>query len=210
MKNENVSHKRSSLLVVGLTGNIGAGKTTVARVLACKGIPSYDADIAAKRILSNNKDLHAYITKAWGSGFFSNSGLPLFKRIGQYIFAHADERHALESQIHPCIAKDFAVWLEKQKAVYVLLDAALLFEVNWHTHVDKVVVVIAPEALRMHRIKQRDKRQEDEIKNIMATQMRAKEQAARADYVIYNNERDSVLAQTDDVHKHIMALSKAR
>lgn len=182
------------ILKIGLTGGIGSGKTTVARIFETLGIPVYYADDAAKRIMKESEELRQKLINHFGTETYNNNGLNRSYLAAQ-VFNDPKKLSLLNSLVHPVTMADADAWMQKQQTPYAIKEAALFFETDAWKHVDKVIGVSAPEGLRIQRIKQRDGLTEDQIRARMSRQMDEKEKMERCDYLITNDEKELLIPQ---------------
>ena len=191
------------MLKIGLTGGIGSGKTTVARLFEELGIPVYYADDRAKA-LQNSSPLIEEISALFGSEIYSN-GLLDRKKLAAIVFQNRDLLNQLNALVHPAVARDFKSWLSAQQAPYIVKEAAIIFEIGSEDTYDHVVLVIADEATRLARVMQRDGANREEVLNRMRNQMDDNEKAERANFVIKNTDMKSLETQVLDLHRHFIS-----
>lgn len=193
------------MIKVGLTGGIGSGKTTVARIFEVMGIPVYYADDAAKKLMNTDEALKEVIIKHFGEEAYSDGQLDR-KYIAAVVFNDAAKLKLLNSLTHPATIRDAEEWMKKlaesggQKTPYIIKEAALLFESGANKSVDKVIGVYAPLPLRIKRVMKRDGVTEEEVNKRISRQMNEEEKMKRCDFVITNNEEQLLLPQVLDLH----------
>jgi dephospho-CoA kinase len=191
---------------IGLTGGIGTGKTTVAKVFAALGIPIFEADKAAKYLIENDAILKTKIKILFGSEAYLASGKYNNTFIASQVYGNTSLLEKLNSLVHPAVGMYFEQWLlEHQSAPYIIREAAIITE---NHGLDKIIVVKSPLALRMARIQKRDpKRSLEHINTIISNQKSEMEYESFADYTIENNEEVSVIEQVLEVDGVIRSLS---
>lgn len=195
-------------MIVGVTGGIGSGKTTVCKVFRALGIPVYDADQAAKETYDRDPELMRSVRDAFGipssirkGNSTGRSWLNWYSRIRRY--------QVLNSLVHPRVRADFRKWVKLQThAPYVIREAAILFESGTHKDCDKVITVTAPVELRMQRVRQRDQRSEEEIRRMMERQWSDEEKIRRSDAVLVNDERDLLVPRIVALHQEFLQLAQ--
>lgn len=188
--------------IVGLTGGIGSGKTTVAKMFQDLGVPIYIADIEAKKI-TNKPSTLALIEEKFGSSVIKNKKLNR-GAIAKIVFSAPEKLKELNDIIHPLVAIDFKQWLKQVKdKPFVIKEAAILFETNMHLQCDYVITVSAPEKIRIERVLQRDPISEMEIKNRMDNQYSDEKRLKLSDFVIENINIDVTLQQVNDIYQTI-------
>ncbi len=191
---------------VGLTGTIGSGKTLVTQVFSVLGIPVYQADIQAKRIL-DQPVVTELVVKKFGSHLKDEQGKIIRSVLASSIFADEEKRLWLNAQIHPLVRADFECWTSLQHhAPYVIQEAAILLETGFDVFFDRIVVVTAPEDLRIRRVQQRDGLTENQVRERMNSQWTDEEKQSRADFIIFNDEQQMLITQILKVHNSILQL----
>jgi dephospho-CoA kinase len=188
------------MLKVGLTGGIGSGKSVVAKVFETLGIPVYYADDAAKKLMNTHEDLKAAIIKSFGKGSYTHGELNR-KYIAAIVFNDKEKLAWLNSLIHPATIRDAEEWMKRQSSVYIIKEAALLFESGAHKNLDSVIGVFAPLPLRIKRVIARDGITEDDIMKRINRQMNEEEKMKRCDHVITNDEQQLVIPQVLELHE---------
>ncbi len=190
--------------IIGITGGIGSGKTTVARIFALLGIPVYSADDAAKEIMVKDPLLVQQIKDHFGPEAYFDDGTLNRSFISNIVFNDKEQLAALNAMVHPATIRDSEEWAARQQAPYVIKEAALMFETESFHHVDKVIVVYAPQALRIHRVMQRDGVDRNAVLARMHKQIDEKIKMKLADYVVYNDEQQMVIPQVLSLHKQFL------
>ena len=187
------------MIKVGLTGGIGSGKTTVAKIFKQFGVPVYFSDDRAKDLMLNNQFLRESLISLFGDkvivdGFLNRS------YIASKVFANAKELIKLNALVHPFVQRDFDVWSASQTSNYVLKEAAIIFETGADKLLDKVVLVESPKHLKVSRIMFRDGITEEEVFKRMSKQWSDSQKRANADYIIQNDEKRSLIYQILKLH----------
>lgn len=186
---------------VGITGGIGSGKSTVAKVFAALGVPVYDADSRAKLLMNTDSILMDQIKKEFGEAAYADGQLNR-KYLASQVFGNADRLKILNNLVHPRVADDYSAWVQSHaNKKYVLKEAALLFETGSASQLDTIIVVTAPEALRIKRVMQRDGRTETEVKKIIGEQWPQEKLLAFAKHVVRNDESLAVIPQVMKLHR---------
>jgi dephospho-CoA kinase len=195
-------------LLVGLTGGIGSGKSTAAKVFQLLGIPVYFADDRAKWLMSNNKQLVEEIKSAFGNEAYLQHGQLNRSWLSQHVFTDPVKLKRINELVHPAVRQDFKNWVDTQKVTYVLKEAALIFESGSYQELDKVINVSAPLINRMHRILIRDpQRTEAEVNSIIDKQLPDEEKNAKADFVIKNGDNKLLIPQILEIHQQLLQLA---
>lgn len=173
--------------IIGLTGGIGSGKSTVAAFIENKGYPIYYSDLRAKEIVNENLELKSKIIKILGENAYDENGLYNRKYVSEKVFNNEELLHQLNTTIHPEVRKDFEHWIQQQKTTFIFKETALLFELKLNLECDKSLLVTADDHLRMKRVMDRDGKTYRQVEAIMKNQMPEKDKCKIADYVICNN-----------------------
>jgi dephospho-CoA kinase len=195
------------MLKIGLTGGIGSGKSTIAKIFEVLGIPVYYADDAAKRLMNEDENLKQSIIKYFGEESYINNTLNR-TFISKQVFNNAEKLAALNSFVHPATINGGEQWMNKQTTPYAIKEAALIFESNIHQKLDYVIGVSAPEELRIARTMHRDSITKDDVIKRMQNQMDENEKMQRCDFIIYNDEQQAVLLQTISLHEQLLQIAK--
>ncbi len=193
--------------MIGLTGGIGSGKSTVAGMFEELGVPVYYSDDEAKKLMSGSKRLRKNIIELFGEKSYGPDGLNR-EYLASIVFNDKDSLQALNALVHPEVEKHFQQWLMRQKSPYVVQENPLLFEKNRQEEYDAVITVAAPDELRVKRVMTRDGSTRGQVEARMRNQMDQEYKVRHATYVIENtgslkNCRKAVLA----VHQHILSLN---
>jgi dephospho-CoA kinase len=191
------------MIKVGLTGNIGSGKSTVAKLFAEIGIPVYEADKTAKELLfdSNVKDL---IVSNFGKDILDNTDEISRKSLASIVFNDNAKLNLLNSIIHPFVINDFEKWANQYESVsYLIHEAAILFETGYDKIVDKIITVTCPEALRIKRIMIRDGLKEEDIRQRIKNQWQEEEKIILSDFIIKNDGLLPLTPQVLAIHKQL-------
>lgn len=189
---------------IGLTGGIGSGKTTVAKIFETLGIPVYYADDAAKKIMNEDVALKANIRKAFGEEVYINGQLNR-SYLASVVFADKNKLSLLNELVHPATIADAEKWINEQTAPYAIKEAALLFESDAWKGLDKIIGVDAPDSLRLQRTMVRDGITAAAVQARMEKQMDQQQKMDRCDFVILNDEKTLLIPQVLAIHKQFLA-----
>ena len=195
------------MLKIGLTGGIGSGKTTVAKVLEVLGIPVYYADEAAKDLMYKNELLKQQLIFHFGESTYLDDGQLNRKHLSSIVFADKEKLELLNSLVHPVTVADAKDWFSKQTAPYVIKEAALLFESGTAEGLDFIIGVTAPATLRIKRVMDRDNVTADEVKRRMNNQLDDSIKMKLCDFVLQNNEQQLLLPQIVQLHEELIRRS---
>ncbi len=197
------------MIKVGLTGNIGSGKSTVTRIFETLRVPVYHADEKAKKFLTEKK-IQLAIKEKFGDTVFSGSTIDR-KKLASIVFSDQDALAFLNSLIHPLVRKDLKVWFDHHvQNSYVIQEAAILFESGFYREFDKIITVAAPVQLAIQRVMHRDGIGKDAIEKRMHHQWEQERKIEFSQYVIYNDEDHLVIPQVLAIHNELSKIKKGR
>jgi len=187
----------SKPLLVGLTGGIGSGKTTVSKVFQSLGVPVYYADDRGKWLMANDPILKEAIKENFGAESYTEDGGLNRAYLAERVFPNQAELKKLNALVHPAVGRDFASWAKEHEQMhYLLKEAALIYESGSYKQLDKVIVVTAPKEERVRRVLLRDmQRSREQVMAIIDKQLSENERKRRADYLIDNSGKVHVIPQ---------------
>ncbi len=191
------------MLRVGLTGGIGSGKSTVAKIFEVLGIPVYYADDASKKLMNDDEELKEKIRVHFGKDAYTN-GLLNRAYLSSIVFNNPEKLALLNSIVHPATIKDAAEWMQKQTTPYTIKEAALIFESGSQENLDKVIGVFAPAAVRINRVMQRDNVTREEVISRMNKQINEEIKMRLCDYVVSNDEQELLIPQVLKLHEILL------
>lgn len=194
------------MLKVGLTGGIGAGKSTVAHIFEVLGIPVYHADQEAKRLMQTNPVLIEKIRMAFSDKAYVK-GILDRKFLSSVVFNDKQQLELLNSIVHPFTIQDGKEWMKKQTSLYAIKEAALIFESGSQGEFDSIIGVFAPTTLRIHRTIQRDQVERENVLHRMEKQLDENIKMKLCDHVLINNEQSLLIPQVIDLHQKLIQLS---
>jgi dephospho-CoA kinase len=194
------------MLKVGLTGGIGSGKSTVAKVFEVLGIPVYYADAEAKRLMNENESLKHQVQLEFGTGVYVNDRLDR-KALADIVFHDPARLEKLNALVHPATLQDADEWLQRQTTPYAIKEAALIFESGAHLQLDYVIGVHAPAPLRIQRVLQRDHISHEEIMARMDKQLTEDEKMLLCNFIITNDDHQLVIPQVLALHAQLLQLA---
>lgn len=186
------------MIRIGITGGIGSGKSYVCNILKQRGIPVYNCDDEAKRLMAESPTLRQQLSALIGSNIYINNVLDK-SAIANYLFANADNAQKINHIVHPAVKEDFLQWASKQNANIVAQECALLFEAGFSNTVDKSIEVYALQPIRLQRTMQRDHATQEQIEARMKQQMPEEEKRTLADYCILNDGTQNIEEQLDAI-----------
>lgn len=195
------------MLKVGITGGIGSGKTTVARIFALLGVPVYYADDAAKTIMQTDELLIQQVKAHFGEQIYDSNNVLDRATLGKIVFNDKDKLELLNSLVHPATIRHSDEWADRQTAPYVLKEAALLFESGSFQYLDKCIGVFAPQPLRILRVMKRDNVSRNDVLARMHKQIDDNIKMKLCDYVIRNDDQEMVIPQVLTLHETLLQLA---
>lgn len=194
------------ILKIGLTGGIGSGKSTVAKVFELLGIPVYYADTASKLLYQTNQELIASIKEYFGEEMYEGEQLNRGK-LAAAVFGNDEKLQLLNSLVHPPTIKDAEDWMARQTAPYIIKEAALLFEAGSTSGLDYIIGVQAPQHIRLKRAMDRDGATREDILNRMKRQIDENIKMRLCDFVIKNDEQELVIPQVISLHNQLLQMA---
>ena len=195
------------MLKIGITGGIGAGKSTVAGIFKVLGVPVFDADATAKNILNTDPILREQIAAAFGSETYKN-GLLDRKYLATLVFNNPNQLAKLNALVHPATIKAANAWAkqwEQQGSPYILKEAALLFEAGTNEGLNYIIGVTAPVELRIKRVMAREHVPREEVLSRMQHQLDDTEKMKRCNIVLDNNEKALLIPQVLALHQQFIS-----
>lgn len=174
--------------IIGITGGIGSGKSTVSKLIEEAGYPVYYSDVRAKTIVNDNHQLQEKIKELLGEQSYDENGLYDRKYVSEIVFEDEELLLKLNSLIHPAVKIDFENWVTQQTTPFAFKETALLFELKLNKSCYKSLLVTADDNCRLKRVMDRDDKTYREVESIMLKQMPEKDKVKLADFIIYNND----------------------
>lgn len=188
--------------IIGLTGGIGSGKTTIARYIASKGIPVYIADVEAKKVMEEPKIMEAILI-AFGTGIVVNSAIDRAK-LSEIVFNNPEKLALLNSIVHPAVKEHFVKWMTMYKeSPFVVKETAILFETGGNKDCYKAITVVAPVEKRIERVMKRDHVTREQVLERMKNQWTDEQRIEASDFVVENETITSAEEQVDKILKLI-------
>ena len=191
------------MLKVGITGNMGAGKSTVVNILQKLGVPIYDSDSASKKLMGSNLLLINQIKLYFGSDIYTDNNTLNRTKLADIVFSNPQKLALLNSLVHPLTIEDFRNWAIIQSAPYCVKESSLLFETDAIKEVDIVVGVFAAENICLQRIKARSNMDITTIKKRLQYQINASIKMKLCDYIIENNGEELLLPKVWALHNSL-------
>ncbi len=192
--------------LVGVTGGVGTGKSTVCKIFALYGVPILYADDLAKHLMTHDPTLREQISQLLGSEAYKGEQLNS-TYISNKIYAHAPLKGQLEALVHPVVKETTEDWVEQKKSQgysYVIKEAAIMVESGTHLMLDSLIVVTSPKELRIKRLADNRAYTRERSQDIMNAQMPDNELKKYADFEILNNQNQSLILQVADIHQKLL------
>jgi dephospho-CoA kinase len=192
------------MLRIGITGGIGSGKSFICNIFRTLGIGIYSADTQAKALMNSDNELRDRIRSLFGDEAYAGGQLNR-SFLAQKVFTNKDLLNALNELVHPVVLKDFEKWCEQQNSVYILHEAAILFESGLFKRFDKNILITAPEDIRIARVLERDKQAIEKIRERIQNQWPADKLIPLADFIIENDNKQLLLPQILKIDQSLKA-----
>ncbi|EPE9898944.1 dephospho-CoA kinase [Flavobacterium psychrophilum] len=190
--------------IIGLTGGIGSGKTTIVRLFEAEGIPVYIADDEAKKIMILPETIHL-VGECFGQEVIVNHQIDR-KKLSEIVFNHPEKLKELNKIIHPLVKKHFDNWVKKQKSPFVIKETAILFESGSYKYCDQIITVIASEETRVNRVMLRDKCTKEAVLERIKNQYTDSQKTSKSDYIIENENLNEAKLQFQEILKKLKNL----
>lgn len=194
--------KKKKPLRVGLTGGIASGKSTVAKLFELLSVPVYDSDARAKKIIHTSDAIRQQIIQHFGQESYKQDGSYNRSYIADIVFQNKEKLLQINQIVHPAIFTDQNQWIEKQTAAYVIIESALIYQTNTQDNYHKIIVVHAPDDIRLQRIITRDHLTLQEAKTRLNSQQDQSFLMQQADILIANDEQ-SLIEQVMRIHRQL-------
>ena len=198
-----MKRESNSVFKLGITGGIGSGKTSVCRVFNILGVPVFSADQEAREIMETEVSLIRRINSIAGRDLYAGGSLDR-KALATLIFNNHALLEKVNALVHPVVIDHFLRWEKVQSSLYVIMEAAILFESGASKYVNKIASVIAPPEERVERVIQRSKLTKEQVLERMRNQMNDEERVKLSDYVISNSENDMIIPEILKIHEDIL------
>ena len=189
--------------IIGLTGGIGSGKSTVANMFEKLGVPIYISDEKARFLMENSDVIKKRIVKLFGVNAYHDNSLNR-SFIASKVFNNSILLSKLNAIVHPEVKIDFEYWLSKQKSVYVIKEVAILFETNSQSNFDYIISVVAPLKDRVKRIIKRGRQSESDVLSIIKNQLPDSDKIKLSDFVIFNDLISNTETEILNLHNKIL------
>lgn len=197
-------------MLIGITGGIGSGKSLVCHIFNTLGIAVFDADKAAREIMDHEPEVKKTLTGYFGTAVYTVEGRLNRKLLASIIFSNREAMKKVNQLVHPLVHMAFNNWTTRQKEVYVLHEAAILYESGFHSLMNLNILITAPEELRIRRTMTRDNISREQVLARMRNQWSDEEKSRLADFILINDEEHPLLEQILETDKKIRAYGEIR
>jgi dephospho-CoA kinase len=194
--------------IIGLTGGIGSGKSTVAEMFTDLGVPVYNSDEEAKKIMESSEAVKKGIIELFGSTAYKGNTLNK-SLISDQVFQNKDLLKKLNALVHPAVRNHFLSWMKDQDAPYVIQEAAIIFENGKAAFYDAIILVVAPQSTRLKRVMKRDKLSKSQVMMRIDNQWPDARKIPISDFVIENKARSKTLKKVQAIHLALLDNSAA-
>lgn len=189
--------------VIGLTGGIGSGKSTVAKMFEALGVPVYYADQEAKKLMHTSPAIKNKLIESFGKEAYISNELNR-EFLANLVFNNKEKLAQLNAIVHPEVHKHFKDWVKKQTSKYVIQENAILFENNKQGAFDAIITVTAPLDVKINRVMARDTTTKENVLARMKNQWKDEDKISHSDYVIHNIDLEQSKLQVNQIHAKIL------
>jgi len=186
------------MVIVGITGGIGSGKSVISKLLVAMGYSVYDSDAEAKKIMQSDLSVIKALELEFGENTYLNNQLNKQHLAGE-VFGHPERLRALNAIVHPAVKRHFGAWAKRQSGSLVFLETAILFESGFNSETHKVILVTAPLDIRIERVVRRDQCTQEQVMQRIAQQWTEEAKALKSDFIIVNDGQHSLIKQTEKI-----------
>lgn len=190
--------------IIGLTGGIGSGKSTVLELFKILGVKTYSADESAKKLVNTDPYLINLIKSSFGENIYDKGQLNS-KKLSKIVFEDTEKLKLLNSIIHPVVAKDFKLFLNSNNEDYIVKEAAIIFETKSENNYDKIILIQSPLEIRIERVINRDNISREEVMKRINNQLDENLIIDKCDYVISNENKEDLEDKVLSIHLDLIA-----
>ena len=190
--------------IIGLTGGIGSGKSTVLELFKFLGVKTYSADESAKKLVNTDPYLINLIKSSFGDNIY-DKGILISRKLSKIVFEDTEKLKLLNSIIHPAVAKDFKLFLNSNNEDYIVKEAAIIFETKSENNYDKIIFIQSPLEIRIERVINRDNISREEVMKRINNQLDENLIIDKCDYVIRNENKEDLEDKVLSIHLDLIA-----
>jgi dephospho-CoA kinase len=194
------------MIKVGLTGGIGSGKTTVSLIFEKLGIPVFNADNEAKKVIHSDENVKQEIIKLFGKEIYLETGELDRSKMASVVFSNKKALEQLNAIVHPAVKNSFDNWVKLQQTHYIVKEAAILFESGSYKEMDQIITVTAPVELRVTRVVSRDKINQEQINQRIANQIADEERISKSNFIVVNDDKNLIIPQILKIHMQLLKM----
>lgn len=191
------------VIKIGITGGIGSGKSTICKVFKTLGVPVFEADAEAKRLMDSSIEIKTGLIDLFGRGIYKQNGTLDRKKLADIIFNDNLKLEKVNALVHPVVRKQFETWTQKQNAAYVINEAAIMFETGLYKTMDYTILVSAPKEERVRRVMKRDKISLQEVNERMNKQWTDEQKRPLANMEFVTNDKTLLIPQIIKIDKQL-------
>jgi len=192
------------MIKVAVTGGIGSGKSVVCKIFEKIGIPVFNADFEAKKLINTSRTIHDKLVSLFGAAIYQSNGDIHRKKMADLIFNDNFALQKVNEIVHPEVRKRFIEWGKEQNSPYIIQEAAIIFESKQTQSFDKIITVTAPLELKIERVIKRDQVSKEEVYKRMQSQLPDEIKIAKSDFVIMNDEIEMIIPQIIEIHNKLI------
>lgn len=192
-------------LLIGITGGIGSGKTTLSELLRSEGFKVYDSDVEARRLQNEHPLIRKKLVELFGEEIYSHNGLNR-SALAKIVFGKTELLMQLNSIVHPIVLEDFKSWIATHSTHrFLFMESAILFESGFNSIVDKVILIVASESIRVARVVKRDGVTPEQVQARIANQLSDNEKIPKADFIIHSDDEKPLKDKMNKIVTELMA-----
>jgi dephospho-CoA kinase len=191
------------MIKVGITGGMGSGKSTVCKVFRTLGIPVFEADLIARQLMNTNTEIRNQLIQLFGAAVYLPDQTVNRKYLSEIVFQNSSLLAQLNEIVHPVVKNEFYEWCRKQQSIYILHEAAILFESGFYKLMDKTIAVVTSEEERIQRVVKRDGITPELVKQRINNQWTDQQRINLADFLINNNDDELIIPQILEIDNKI-------
>jgi len=194
--------------IIGITGGIGSGKSTVCKVFKLLGVPLFEADVVAGKLINSNSEIRNELVQLFGKDIYSADNKLNRKKLAELIFNNDVLLEKVNNIVHPAVRSEFMNWIKQQKQAYVIHEAAILFESGFYKMMDFTILVSAPEEMRIERVVKRNSIPREQVIARMAKQWPDVEKRKFATLQLVNDNKNLLIPQIIEIDKKLKTNGK--
>jgi dephospho-CoA kinase len=195
-------------LIIGITGGIGSGKSTVCQIFKILGIPVFEADPVAKNLINSNAEIRNGLIQLFGREIYGSDNRINRKMLANLIFNDDNLLQQVNLMVHPAVRNEFTKWMKTQDSEYIIHEAAILFESGFYKMMDYTILVSSPEEMRIDRVTKRENITPEMVRERMAKQWTDEEKRKLATFELVNDNKKLIIPQILEIDKNLKTHGK--